>query len=236
MAETWEPVSTGFTTQILISTSGGNTSAQVTLTCPNAGYRVTDWGTVVTTGNEFSVDAKVERWTGASAQMIITISHVYALGTLPAGMYSFAVKAYGMVVKTEPFTIGTKVLSAPKLLTEENTEHAIAVESVTQMRGPFSLATTRQFSSDGITRVMLFATDVESIPGEEASAQAEDSRGTIYPVTIEYVGKPTNVGELTQVIIKLPAEVQSAGDIWLSVNVHGAISNKVLISIKPPND
>src|SRR4030095_6459204 len=105
IAETWEPVSTGFATDIAISTSGGNTSAEVRLTCPNAGYRVTDWGAVARSDNEFSADAKVERWTGGSAQVITTITHVYALGTLSPGTYSFAVKAYGSVVKIQQFTI-----------------------------------------------------------------------------------------------------------------------------------
>jgi hypothetical protein len=238
-AETWEPVSTGFSTDIVITTSASNRSAEVRLTCPNTGYRVTDWGTVVRTDNEFAVDAKVERWTGVSAQMIMTISHVYALGALPPGTYSFVVKAYGTVMKRQSFTIATTASPAPRLLTEETTERAIAVESVTLLRGPFPFATTHQFSSDGANRVMLFATDMQFIPGEGAAAttvQAEDSQGKIYPVTVEYVGKPTNLDQLVQLIIKLPAEVENAGDIWLSVNVRGVISNKVLISIKLPNN
>ena len=239
IAETWEPVSTGFATEILISTSGGNTSAQVTLTCPNTGYRVLDWGQVVRTNNDFSVDAKVERWTGVSAQMITTITHGYALGALPPGTYSFAVKAYGTVVKTVPFTIATTAPSAPRLLTEESTERALAVESVTLLRGPFSLATTHQFSSDPATRVTLFAADMSLTEAEAASAvtgQAEDSQGRVYPVTVEYVGKPANLDQLSQIIIKLPAEVESAGDIRVSLSVRGVISNRVLISIKPPNN
>ena len=126
IAETWEPVSTGFSTDIVIATSGGNTSAEVKLTCPNSGYRVLDWGQVGRTDNEFFVDAKVERWTGVSAQMITTIAHVYALGTVPPGTYSFAVKVYGSVVARQQFIIGSAA-PAPRLLTEENTDHAIAL-------------------------------------------------------------------------------------------------------------
>src|SRR4029453_9143591 len=137
-AETWVPISTGIATDIAISTSGGNTSVEVKLTCPNTGYRVTDWGVVARTDNEFSVDAKVERWTGVSAQMIMTITHVYALGPLSPGTYSFAVKFYGSLVKTQQFTIGAAASVVPRLLTEENTERALALESVTLVRGPFS--------------------------------------------------------------------------------------------------
>jgi hypothetical protein len=237
IAETWEPVSTGFATQITVSTSGGNTSVQVTLTCPNAGYRVLDWGQIVRTGNDFSVDARVERWTGVSAQMIITISHVYGLGALTPGTYSFAFKANGVAVKTEPFTIGTTAPSALTLLTEEKSDRAIAVESVTVLRGPFALASTHQFSTDGGKRLILFAANMPVT--EDASVvtgQAEDSQGRIYPVTVEYIGRPANAEQLSQVIIKLPAEVEAGADISITLSVRGVNSNKVLISIKPSDN
>jgi hypothetical protein len=233
IAETWEPVSTGFTSEILISTSGGNTSVEVRLTCPNTGYRA-DWGDVARNGNEFFVDAKVERWTGVSAQMITTLKHTYALGGLAPGTYSFTVKVYGSVKKTEQFSIGISAPSAPRLLTEDQTERAIALESVTLIREPFSPISTH-FSSDGCRRLILFATDMESEQGDGIStvtAQAEDTQHKIYPLSVEYVGRVPNLDWLTQVVIKLPATVES-GDIWVSINAQGAVSNRVLISIRP---
>jgi uncharacterized protein (TIGR03437 family) len=235
-AQTWEPVSTGFTTEILVSTSGGNTSAKVRLTFPNTGYRVIDWGAVARNDGEFSVDARVERWTGLSGQAITTLEHTYALGTLAPGEYSFTVKIYGSVARTVQFSIDMAATLVPRLLTEENTERAIALESVTLMREPFSLISTHNFSSDHLTRVMLFATDIELGQGEGVStvtAQAEDSGQKTYPLTVEYVGKVPNLDGLIQVIIKLPAEVESTGDMWISINVRGIVSNRVLISIKP---
>jgi hypothetical protein len=237
-AETWEPVSTGFATDVTISTSNGNTSAEVRLTCPNTGYRVTDWGIVARNDSEFSVDAKVERWTGPSAQMITTLAHVYSLGSLGPGTYSFAVKVYGSVVKRQQFTIGGTAPASPRLLTEGNTERAVALESVTLLRGPFSSAGRYDLNSDGTTRVMLFATDVEFGQGESpaaVTAQAEDSQQRTYPLTVEYVGKARNQDWLTQVILKLPDGVEGAGDLWISINVGTLVSNRVLISIKPTN-
>jgi hypothetical protein len=342
-AQTWEPVSTGFTTDIRIWTSAGNTFADVRLTFPNTGYRVADWGEVARNDSSFSVDARVERWTGLSGQAITTLEHTYALGVLAPGAYSFTFKSYGAVIKSqqfdpstagerwepasptaihvgfsvwttggitytevelyfpdtghrvtdwgqviragnelsvdigaerwtgesearvtlaeqtyqlgglapgayfftvkingsaarrEQFSIGTASPPAPRLLTEEGTERAIALESVTLMRGPFSLIAAHNFSSDQRTRVMLFATDVELAQGDGVSAitaQAEDSRQRTYPLTVEYVGKVPNLDRLIQVFIKLPAEVESAGDIWVSINVRGAVSNRVLIPIK----
>lgn len=344
-AQTWEPVSTGFNAEIRVWTSGGNTFAEVRLTFPNTGYRVADWGEVARNENSFSVDARVERWTGMSGQAITTLEHTYALGALAPGTYSFTFKSHGAVVKSqqfdpstagerwepaspaavrvgisiwttgavtyteaelyfpdtgyrvtdwgqviragnelsvniiaerwtgesearvslaeqtyqlgalapgtyffsvkingsfvrrEQFSIGTAPTPAPRLLTVENTERAIAIESVTWTRDPYPLTATHSFSEDRRTRVMLFATDVELGQGEGASvvtAQAEDSRQRTYPLTVEYAGKVPNLDRLIQVVIKLPAEVESAGDIWVRISVRGIVSNRALISIKPP--
>jgi len=228
--ETWEPISTGFATDILISTSGANTSGEVKLTCPNTGYRVTDWGEVTRNGSEFSVDVNVERWTGVSAQMITFLKHTYALGALAPGTYTFTVKAYGSVKKTEQFSISAPSAN-PRLLTEANTERAIALESVTLTREPFSLV-SEYFSLDRRSRAILFATDIELGQGDfsNVTAQAEDSRQNTFPLTVEYAGKVPNLDWLTQVIIKLPA-VENPEDIWVTINVRGVVSNRVIVSV-----
>jgi hypothetical protein len=341
-AQTWEPVSTGVSTEIRIWTSGVNTFAEVRLTFPNTGYRVTNWGQLARNDSDLSVDATVERWTGASGQMITILEHTYSLGPLTPGAYSFTFKSHGVVIKSQHFdpstsverwvpasltadrvgisiwttesttftevelyfpdtghrvtdwgqvmragnefsvdikaerwtgesearvslteqafqlgtlTPGTYFLtvkingsdarrqqfsiespSAPRLLTEENTERATTLESVTQTRGPFPVIPTHNFSLDRRSRMMLFASDVELGQGEDiaaVTAQAEDSQQRSYPLTVEYVGKVPNFDRLMQVIIKLPAEIENAGDIWVRINVRGMFSNRVLISIKP---
>src|SRR5688572_26041383 len=106
-AQTWEPISTGFTTQIRIWTSGDNTFAEVRLTFPNTGHRVTDWGQVVRNEGSFSVDARVERWTGGSGQALTTLEHTYSLGPLAAGAYSFTFKSNGAVTGSRQFDPST---------------------------------------------------------------------------------------------------------------------------------
>ena len=86
---------------------------------------------------------------------------------------------------------------------------------------------------------MLFATNIELGQGESLStltAQAEDSQQRAFPLTVEYVGKVPNHDWLTQVIIKVPIDIESAGDIWISIHVGSLVSNKVLISFKPPSN
>jgi hypothetical protein len=235
--ERWEPASpTAVRVGISIWTTGGITYTEVELYFPDTGHRVTDWGQIIWAGNELSVDIRAERWTGESEARVSLAEQIYQLGALAQGTYFFTVKINGSVARREQFSIATASPPAPRLLTEENTERAIALESVTWTRESFPLIATHNFSLDRRTRVVLFATDVELGQGEGVSAvtaQAEDSRQRTYPLTVEHVGKVPNLDRLIQVVIKLPAEVESAGDIWVSINVRGVASNKVLISIKP---
>jgi uncharacterized protein (TIGR03437 family) len=131
------------------------------------------------------------------------------------------------------FAITPNTTSPPTLLTEANTNRAIALDSVTFIRDPFPLLTL--FSLDQRTRVMLFASGLELMPGENISvvtAQAEDSAYTIYPLTVEYVGKVPNFDWLTQVNVRLPDGLAGAGDVSVSVSLRGAVSNKVIVGIR----
>src|SRR5687768_14169219 len=82
---------------------------------------------------------------------------------------------------------------APTLLSQSDTStRAIALESVTLKGEPFPLTSSVQFSSDPRTRICIFAMNMELLPGEGVnafSAEAEDSSGNRYALTVEYVGQ-----------------------------------------------
>lgn len=122
----------------------------------------------------------------------------------------------------------------PILLTEENSERALALNAATQVREPFSVITRHNFSEDQRTRIMLFAMNVELLPDEDPSvlmALAETAqRGTIQ-LPIEYTGKVPRFFWLTQLNVRLPEELENAGDVWLSLKLRGVQSNKAMISI-----
>lgn len=125
----------------------------------------------------------------------------------------------------------------PALLTEQNSARAIALDSVTFLRDPFPVSGDHNFSLDGRTRIILFATNVELKPGEDVSilsVQGEDAQQSIFPLTVEYVGKVPNQDWLTQISIRLPDNPAIVGDIWISIKLRGVQSNKVLISIRRP--
>lgn len=126
--------------------------------------------------------------------------------------------------------------SPPVLLTEEGTSLALALDSVSWLRDPYSVVTRQNFSADGRARLMLFAVNLELQPGETSSAvtaQAEDSAQNVYPLPVEYVGKVPLMDWLTEIIVKLPGEMANAGDVWVSINLHGTRSLRVLVRLKP---
>ena len=158
------------------------------------------------------------------------------LPNTPTSTARVKVEAVGNIffnISLPNFTI-TPSNAPPTLLTEENTNRAIALDSVTFVRDPFELTSPFNFSLDQRTRVMLFAVGLELMPSENSSvvtAQAEDSAHTIYPLTVEYVGKVPNFNWLTQVNVKLPNGL-GPGDILVSITVRGATSNQVLVGIR----
>ena len=132
------------------------------------------------------------------------------------------------------FTITPSSTLPPTLLTEGNTNRAIALDSVMLVRDPFSLTHPVGFSLDQRTRVMILALGLQLLPGEEISvvtAQAEDSAHTIYPLTVEYVGKVSSFDWFTQLNLRLPDGLP-AGDVLVSVSLRGAMSNKVIVEIR----
>jgi hypothetical protein len=125
---------------------------------------------------------------------------------------------------------------SPMLLTEEGTDHAIALDSVTMVPDPFPLDNPFNFSSDHRTRISLFAVNVILPTGgntSAVSAQAEDSQQRIYNLPVEAIRNLSDLSWLTQVNIKLIDELRNAGEVKVSINVNGAVSNKVSISIQP---
>lgn len=125
---------------------------------------------------------------------------------------------------------------AVRLLTEEGTERAIALEAITLMRDPFPIMNTRNFTADGRSRVGLYAVNLTLANGETSAAvtaQAIDAGARTYQLPIEYVGKVPGFDWLTEIVATLPPELMNAGDISINVTYRGNNSNKVVVSTKP---
>src|SRR6185295_12553548 len=123
----------------------------------------------------------------------------------------------------------------PVLLTEANSNLAIALDSVTFFRDPFPLTNPFNFSGDGRTRVTFFALNVDLQPGETVSAvtaRAEDAMLNVYPMTVEFIGSVPAVPGVSEVVILLPGNLPPGQDVLVSITLRGQTSNKVRIRIK----
>ena len=124
----------------------------------------------------------------------------------------------------------------PVLLAGDITGRASAVDSVTLMREPFSVTSAQNFfSSDQRTRVTLFGYNLELKNGEGLSAitaQAEDSQHKIYVLPVEAAEEVPKFNWIKGITVKLPDELQGAGDVFVKIGLRGVLSNQVALSIK----
>ncbi|MDX6575196.1 MAG: hypothetical protein QOE96_1149, partial [Blastocatellia bacterium] len=123
----------------------------------------------------------------------------------------------------------------PILQTEENTDHAIAFDSVTMLRDPFLLTNSLNFSSDKRTRIMLFAVNLDLLPNEDSSAvtaSATDALSNAYPLTVEFVGAVPGLTSFTEVVLVLPGNLPAGQEVLVSLTWHVRISNKARIRIR----
>lgn len=127
---------------------------------------------------------------------------------------------------------------APVLLTEPNTNHVIALDSVTLTRDPFRLTNLFNFSGDNRRRISLFVWRLGLFPGDtlaNVSVQADDSIGRIYILTVESVTPVTGLDDVNQIIVRLPDEVLGAPrNLGVTVRVRNPPSNRAFITIQGP--
>jgi hypothetical protein len=120
------------------------------------------------------------------------------------------------------------------LITEEGTNRALALDSVTQAREPFPVVANFNFSGDKLTRIMLFTSNFGMTgPGDIISVNGQDAALQNHMLTVEHI--VFSVPEATQfsaIMVRLPSDLP-AGDLNVSVTLRGSTSNTAKISISP---
>ena len=125
--------------------------------------------------------------------------------------------------------------NTPVLFTDDGTNRALALDSVTFLRDPFSVRNTQNFSQDQRTRVLLLSANLDLQPGDGPSAvtaQADDGQGHSYPLTVEWVGRLPSLDWITAVVAKLPDELTGVDHALITVTAHGQASNQVSVSLR----
>jgi uncharacterized protein GlcG (DUF336 family) len=128
------------------------------------------------------------------------------------------------------------------LISEETSTRAIAVDSVTRQREPFSSRSGVPWSADSRTRVMLFAMGLDAnAPTAGVTAGAEDASHRVYPLAVEYVGKVSELEWATAIVVRLSDDMSDLGDVLVGIAYNGTESNRVRVAIGhigggPPDD
>ena len=123
----------------------------------------------------------------------------------------------------------------PVLLIEEGSQNAAAVDVMLLSRDPFPLSRNYFLGPEVRTRVSLFALHLD--PGEPLSAvsvSAEDNLGGLYSLPVEFLAAIPGVDGLSQIVVKLPDNVNNANELKLKLTVHGQASNVAPIRIATP--
>jgi len=121
--------------------------------------------------------------------------------------------------------------TSPVLVSHPDSTRAIAFDSVTRTREPFTTT----------TRIMLFAMKLALQPGETLTADAEDAQHTLYPMTVEYVGPVPDNPWVSSVVIRVPENLPATGDVLVRIKYRDVVSNRVRVGIGqvgggPPDD
>jgi uncharacterized protein (DUF1800 family) len=124
--------------------------------------------------------------------------------------------------------------TGPVILTEPDSTRAIALESVTSRKEPFSLTMPIPFSADSRTRIIFFVMNLDLLAGEginALTADAEDAQKRHYALKVENVSPVPGYEWMSQVIVRLSDDIGDVGDVLVRINLHGVSSNRVRIAI-----
>ncbi|HEY0323401.1 MAG TPA: DUF1800 domain-containing protein [Pyrinomonadaceae bacterium] len=123
---------------------------------------------------------------------------------------------------------------APVLLTDPASTRALALESVSLLREPFSPTRSLPFGKDNRTHIILFAMNTGLLQGEGANAvtaDAEDSAHNLYPLKVVLVAPVPGYEWMTEVVVRLNDQMGDVGDVLVRINIHGMASNRVRVGI-----
>lgn len=124
--------------------------------------------------------------------------------------------------------------SGPVLLTEPDSTRAIALESVTLQREPFSPRQRFQIGTDNHTHIILFAMNTGLLQGEGANAltaDAEDAAHNVYPLKVVMVTPVYGYEWMSEVVLRLNDQLGDVGDVLVRINIHGLTSNRVRVGV-----
>ena len=122
----------------------------------------------------------------------------------------------------------------PQLLVTSSPGRAVALESIVTTSEPFRVQSSHVLSTDGRTRITFFVVGVLLEPADLpfVTVQAEDTQQRVFDLPCEATGRVKNLSWMSQVTVRLPDSLIGAGELNISINVRGKVSNKALLRIE----
>jgi len=123
--------------------------------------------------------------------------------------------------------------SAPILLSDIESDRAVALDSVIMSTAPFSIIAANPLTQNQNTRLSMFARIADLQPNElpVVTAQIQDAHQNVFELPVEFVGKVRDLEWLTQVVVKLPDGLAS-GDARVWIQARELSSNQISVTIK----
>jgi hypothetical protein len=122
-------------------------------------------------------------------------------------------------------------VAPPGLRFDQATNHVVALDSVTLVSGPFSKTGLHNLSSDQITRVMLFTSNLGLGPGDNLSGILSVQVQGV-SLVIERVDLVPGLTDTSYIIVRLDG-APTGTNLPLTVTLHGVTSNTATIDIGP---
>lgn len=117
---------------------------------------------------------------------------------------------------------------------------ATALDAVTFLPEPFAVTNPLYFGSDKRGRVMVFTLNLILTPGLVVTAEGVDDQQVAHQLPVEFVGNVASFipvipqdPALTQIVLRLPDGITTAGDLRVRIITRGKFSNPVLVAVKP---
>ena len=194
------------------------------------------------TGTDFTVTSG--NVTIAPGQTVVNINILLTPDRLSEDDETFSVilsNPTNNVTFTKATATGTIVNNdAPLLAFAAPSQRAIALDAVLLTAEPFALNNPNYFGADKRTRISIFTLNLILTPGLVITAQGVDSQQVVHQLPVEFVGNVPGFNPvvpqqpfLTQIVLRLPDGLTSAGDLQVRVTARGRNSNEVLIAAKP---
>lgn len=149
----------------------------------------------------------------------------------------------GATVATPLFFNRTNAQSSrPILISEPTSTRAIAVESITRKREPFSATAEVSWGNDNRNRIMLFAMRLDpNATLSDVTASAEDESHRSYSLAVEYIGPVPDQEWITSIVVRLNEDLADVGDVLVGISYRGTTSNRVRVAMGyvgggPPDD